>query len=243
LYNQIRTKVRLSLVVTDVIPVESTQGSNVDVIAVDHDARTALGFHTRRVIFAVPQFLTRYLIRPCRDHSPSESSVFEYGPWFVANLFLQDRPAERDFPLAWDNVLYESPALGYVVATHQRGMDHGPTIFTYYYPFCETDARAAREKLFGMDWQSCADVVLTDLRRAHPDLDTLVHRLDVMRWGHAMIRPRPGTLWSPARQTAALPFRGIHFAHTDLSGIALFEEAFYHGVRAAEEVLAVLRPR
>ena len=41
-----------------------------------------------------------------------------------------------------------------------------------------------------------------------------------------------------ARRSAARPERGIHFAHSDLSGLALFEEAFYHGVRAAEEVLA-----
>ena len=32
------------------------------------------------------------------------------------------------------------------------------------------------------------------------------------------------------------PYRNIHFAHTDLSGIAFFEEAFYHGLRAAKEV-------
>jgi len=31
----------------------------------------------------------------------------------------------------------------------------------------------------------------------------------------------------------------IHFAHTDLSGVPLFEEAFYHGIRAAEEVLSL----
>ena len=62
-----------------------------------------------------------------------------------------------------------------------------------------------------------------------------------MRWGHAMVRPRPGFIWSGSLAAARRPFRGIHFAHTDLSGIALFEEAFYHGTRAAEEVLAVMR--
>jgi hypothetical protein len=29
----------------------------------------------------------------------------------------------------------------------------------------------------------------------------------------------------------------VHFAHTDLSGLALFEEAFWHGRRAAAEIL------
>ena len=32
----------------------------------------------------------------------------------------------------------------------------------------------------------------------------------------------------------------MHPAHTDVSGIALFEEAFFHGTRAAAEVLAAL---
>ena len=58
-----------------------------------------------------------------------------------------------------------------------------------------------------------------------------------MRWGHAMIRPRPGFVWGGARVAATRPYRGIYFAHSDLSGIALFEEAFYHGTRAAEAVL------
>ena len=62
-------------------------------------------------------------------------------------------------------------------------------------------------------------------------------RLDVMRWGHAMIRPRPSFIWGSDRAAAARPFRGVHFANADLSGVGLFEEAFYHGVRAAEEVM------
>jgi hypothetical protein len=150
----------------------------------------------------------------------------------------QSRRCSSAFPLAWDNVIYDSPALGYVTTTHQRGISHGPTILTYYYPLCEEDGRTARNKLLAMDWQSCADVVLTDLRRPHPDIRSLVDRLDIMRWGHAMIQPRPGFVWSTAWRQASVPFRNIHFAHTDLSGVALFEEAFAHGMRAAREVLA-----
>jgi hypothetical protein len=156
----------------------------------------------------------------------------------VANLFLRERPKDRGFPLAWDNVLYESPSLGYVVATHQRGLDRGPTVFTYYYPLCDASPREARSRLLAADRAAWADVCLTDLQLAHPEIRALVERLDVCRWGHAMIRPTPGFIWSESRRKAAEPFRGIHFAHSDLSGIALFEEAFYHGVRAAEEVLA-----
>jgi hypothetical protein len=58
-----------------------------------------------------------------------------------------------------------------------------------------------------------------------------------------MPRPSPGFFFGGARAAASAPFRGIHFAQTDLSGIALFEEAFHHGLRAAEEALEGIRTR
>lgn len=238
LYNQVKTKVLLGMAATQIVPTDTNGKAGVDVIAINEKSQEAKGFHTQQVIFAAPQFLTPYIIRDYREHAPAHVADFQYGTWMVANLFLRDRPLSRGFPLAWDNVLYESPSLGYVTATHQRGLDHGPTVLTYYYPMCDANPRAAREKLLQMDWRSCADVTLTDLSCAHSDIRALVERLDVMRWGHAMIRPRPGFVWGGARRAAAKRFRGVHFAHTDLGGVALFEEAFYHGIRAAEEVLA-----
>jgi len=233
MYNKVRSKVRLGLAATDIVP-DGRDG--IDVLAMD-SASNAAGFHARRVIFAAPQFMTRYLIRPFRESPPAHIAEFKYGAWMVANMVLTDRPKSVGFPLAWDNVFYESPSLGYVVATHQRGLDRGPTVFTYYYPICEDDPRVARTRLLETDWRGWADITLTDVGRAHPEIRSLVTRLDVMRWGHAMIRPRPGFIWSGARAAAQRPFRGIHFANTDLSGLAIFEEAFDHGIRAAQEVL------
>jgi glycine/D-amino acid oxidase-like deaminating enzyme len=238
LYDKAKAKVRLGHAVAELIPTEANGKSGVDVVLVDSSADNASGIHAERVIFAAPHFLTRYLIRDYRDHTPQHVAEFQYGAWMVANLFLKDRPQSRGFPLSWDNVLYESRSLGYVVATHQRGLDRGPTVFTYYYPLCDADPRAARARLLGTDWRGWADVALTDLGRAHAEIRTLTERLDVMRWGHAMIRPRPGFMWGGARAEAQKPFRSIHFANTDLSGVPLFEEAFYHGLRAADEVLA-----
>jgi hypothetical protein len=44
-----------------------------------------------------------------------------------------------------------------------------------------------------------------------------------------------------ARQQAAQPWLAgrVHLAHTDLSGVSVFEEAFHQGLRAAQAVLAV----
>jgi phytoene dehydrogenase-like protein len=253
LYERVRERVRLGLAVADVRPasgaasewlsVDEGRGGgarNVEVIAVPHDGGAAVGFRAERVVFAAPQFMSKYLLKPYREGAaPAHVAEFEYGAWMVANLFLEDRPrTSLGFPLAWDNVLYESPSLGYVVATHQRGLERGPTVFTYYYPLTDADPRAARARLLSTGRDGWADVALSDLGRAHADIRTLTRRLDVMRWGHAMIRPRVGFQWGDARRKAQRPYGPIHFAHTDLSGVALFEEAFDHGLRAAEEVLA-----
>ncbi|HSB09029.1 MAG TPA: FAD-dependent oxidoreductase [Blastocatellia bacterium] len=243
LYDRARSKVSLGLAVAEIIPGGSEGPGDVDVVAIDHEAQTAIGFHADQVIFAAPHFLTRYVIRPYRENPPAHLAEFQYGAWMVANLFLKDRPVDRGFPLAWDNVFYDSDSLGYVVATHQRGLYRGPTVFTYYYPLCDADPKEARSKLLAAGRDEWADIALTDLSRAHPEIRSLAERLDVMRWGHAMIRPRPGFVWSEARRAAAKPYLGIHFANTDLSGVPLFEEAFYHGTRAAEAVLEAARGR
>ena len=203
--------------------------ANGDVIAVRGDE--AIGIHAKHVIFAGPQFVARHVI-PSRE----TSKEFTYGSWMVANLSLRDRPISRGFPLAWDNVLYDSPSLGYVVSTHQQGIDRGPTVLTYYYPLCGPDEHHERERLLSAGRDDWAEVALTDLSRAHPEIRSLTTRVDVMRWGHAMVRPKPGFVWSAARRDAWRPHGAVHFANTDLSGVALFEEALWHGVRAAEEI-------
>ncbi len=245
LYEQARARVRLGLAVADVRTVEADSvgaGSlgGVEVVAVGRDGRRGVGFRAERVVFAAPQFLTKYLLKSYREGvCPPHVAEFEYGAWMVANLFLSERPHPGlGFPPAWDNVLYESPALGYVTATHQRGFERGPTVFTYYYPLADDHPRDARARLLSAGRDEWAEVTLSDLARAHRDIRALTRRLDVMRWGHAMIRPRVGFQWGGARVNAQRPHGPVHFANTDLSGVPLFEEAFDHGLRAAEEVLA-----
>lgn len=246
LFDQVKERVQLDRGAAELIPVEEDGKSQVKVVTLDRNGQNPRGLKADKVIFAAPQFMARYVVQPYRDSPPQHISEFQFGAWMVANLTLKDRPAlssRRDFPLAWDNVLYESPSLGYVVATHQRSIDRGPTVFTYYYPLCDEDPRKARSRLLETDWAGWTDVTLTDLSRAHPDIRNLIERVDVMRWGHAMIRPRPGFIWGTARREAAKPFRSIHFAHSELSGVALFEEAFDVGLRTADEVLRLLRLR
>jgi len=227
-------------VVAELLPQNAEGKTSVDVIAVSHDGKTVRGIHAEKVIFAAPHFLTPYVIRPWRKNPPDHVSDFEYSVWAVANLFLSKNPSSLGFPMSWDNVLYESPSLGYVSAGFQRGIDFDETVLTYYYPLCENDPSTARKKLLQNGRDEWAEIALADLSLPHHDIRELTERLDVMRWGHAMIQPRPGFIWGSARKQAAKPYRGIHFAHSDLSGLPLFEEAFYRGTKAAEAVLGEL---
>ncbi len=222
-----------------VLSIEQTDDrtGRVGVVVLDRKTEQVRGIRAKRLIFAAPQFLARHLIVNRPAGRVTDSDQFRYGAWVVANVHLSDRPQESDFPLSWDNVIHDSPSLGYVVATHQQGIDHGPTVWTWYMPLCDEQPPEARRKLLDLTWEHWAEVVIADLERGHPDVRDFVTRVDVMRWGHAMIQARPGFIWSPSRRRAATAEGAIHFAGTDLSGIALMEEAFYHGIRAAEEVL------
>ena len=168
------------------------------------------------------------------------SARFTYGAWMVANLHVRERPTSRGVGECWDNVLYDSPSLGYVSATHQLGRDQGQGVLTYYWPLATADADTGRQHLFDADYGTWRDAIVSDLRRAHRNLPDVLTRLDVFRWGHAMIQPRVGRLGADLRAGLTTALGGVHFAHSDLSGIAIFEEAFFHGTRAADEVVAAL---
>ncbi len=185
------------------------------------------------VIFAAPSFLASRIV----EGGPATPD-FAYSPWLTANLTLDRWPKPRGVPPAWDNVIFDSPGLGYVVDTHQSLRTWIPqTVWTYYRSFGEQTPADARRRLLAADWPALRDLVLDDLSRAHPDIRDVVTRVDVCRMGHAMIRPTPGFLSSAVRHQLRAAREGLFYAHSDLSGLSLFEEAQYRGVAAAELAL------
>ncbi|MCO8122803.1 FAD-dependent oxidoreductase [Stieleria sp. TO1_6] len=228
LAQQTADRMRCSHAVTNI----QRRDGHVHVRALDKQSSTTVDFTAKHVVFAAPQFLAPHLISDWKSSGRSVAN-FRYGGWVVANVFLSARPQESDGAMAWDNVIYDSRSLGYVVSTHQTGLDHGATVLTWYQPLLDDDPRVSRAELMQLTWQDWVRVVVSDLRKAHPDLAPLIRRIDVMRWGHAMVQPRVGFVWSDQRRTASESLGRIHFAGTDLSGIALLEEAFDRGVQAA----------
>jgi len=198
-------------------------------------ARTeSVEYIAERVIFAAPSFLASYIVEGA---PPAEG--FVYSPWLTANLVIE-RPPED---VAWDNVIYDSPTLGYVDATHMTLASFTDrSVWTFYWSFADRPPAEMRAMLLERDWSWWRDAILQDLSRAHPDIRERVSRIDVMRIGHGMARPVPGFLASEARRRFANPAHddAIVYANSDLSGFSIFEEAQYRGVTAADRTLKAL---
>jgi glycine/D-amino acid oxidase-like deaminating enzyme len=184
-----------------------------------------------KVIFAAPTFVARYVM----ENAPVVP--FDYSPWLTANLTLNRLPREKGVELAWDNVIYESPSLGYVNATHMSLRSRvDRSVWTYYWALAAGTPAENRRFLLAKDWDYWKEAILNDLSRAHPDIRECVSRVDVMRIGHAMARPGVGFL-GEARRRLTRPSGRVVFANSDLSGFSIFEEAQYRGVRAADFVM------
>jgi NAD(P)-binding Rossmann-like domain len=207
----------------------SPNHNHVDVFAGECEYRAQF------VIFAAPTFLAPYLIE-----GMASLDNFEYSPWLTANLILERLPRSYGGDPTWDNVFLDSPTLGYVDATHQSLRTHvDRTVWTFYWALTEGRPAENRKFLLERDWNYWKEAILRDLERVHYDIRQCVSRIDVMRMGHAMARPRVGAIFSPERRRLRKPMGRILFANSDLSGFSIFEEAQYRGVTAAEHVLAI----
>ena len=193
----------------------------------------------KTAVFCLPSFLRPYLLE---KSAPIDR--FVYSPWLTANMWLDRTPTDLENPgyIAWDNVVYESESLGYVVATHQdlATDPNRPTVWTWYYPFPDEEPAKVRERLLKSEWRTWADKVLDEMELYHSDIRSLCRQLDVTVLGHGMIRPSLDFVWSSQLAAARKNEGRIHFGHGDLSGMSLFEESQFRGVLAAESALQSL---
>ncbi|GAB2777678.1 monoamine oxidase [Hymenobacter luteus] len=202
--------------------------------------RQSTRVEAQRVILATPLFITERLLNslPTTAH---RALPCHRAPWAVINVTLDGLPQGPGAPLSWDNVLYGTASVGYVNASHQSLSLNaaGSKVITCYLPLPADNPTEARQQAHQTPYDEWVRRILAELETAHPGLTPHVQRADVWVWGHGMVAPTPGFVWSEARQQAAQSWQGkLFFAHTDLSGISIFEEGFYQGLRAAAEVAA-----
>lgn len=211
--------------------VEPVEGG-VQIDYLDTRRNEVVRLHAAAAILAVPQFIARRLV----PGIPVDLPQLEYSPWVTANVSVARLPAGEGVDVAWDNVEYGGRTLGYVAATHQRGsVNIGPSVLTCYWPLNEGTPAREREIALARshyDWQCLFE---QELLRCNPELNGQLLGVDVMVMGHAMVRPVPGTLWGAARRSGAICAPPLFRAHSDMSGISIFEEAFHRGRDAARD--------
>ncbi len=235
LVERLRERIRATVRRGCLVHAVREEGGRVRVEGMDAKTGEAVGWDAGRVILAVPQFIAARMLG---EAGGGRGTGAVYPPWLVANLSVDRLPTGRGMEAAWDNVLYEGRGLGYVIANHQEVQSVvRESVLTYYLPLDHAAPTEARREASTWTWEQARDVVLADLRRAHPDIADVTRRMDIRIWGHGMICPVPGFLWSGRRTDWARPVGRIDFAHSDLSGMSLFEEAYIRGVEAGRRVL------
>ncbi len=211
----------------------------VEVDAFNTSTQAVERWQADQCILALPLFVAARVVENPPPALPRAAGALRYAPWLVANLRIRAALHDRPGPApSWDNVIYSQgnelrfPGLGYVDAMHQSLQSvPGATVLTYYRAFGIDPAR--RQLLYDQPWTHWRDAVLAELSVPHPDLPGKVTRFDVLRYGHAMCVPLPGIRGSAALQALQRPlpppWQRLQFAHADLSGYSVFEEAFTHG--------------
>jgi hypothetical protein len=189
----------------------------------------------RKLLLCTPQFVNKHLLGDAR---PLAYNQFNYAPWVVANITLNNLPGQNGYPLCWDNVIFGTQSVGYVYANHQNLKQPQQGVLTYYLPFPGSDTAQTRRNIQSEPHSHWVQLITTELEKAHRGISNHITNIDVWVWGHGMICPSPGFIWGETRKQAAKPVADkIFFAHTDLSGISIFEEAFYQGIRAANQII------
>ncbi|EHK63087.1 NAD(P)/FAD-dependent oxidoreductase [Achromobacter arsenitoxydans] len=205
-------------------------------------AASAYVLQTRRTVCAMPLFVAQRILPDIRAYGyDPHTHASAHAPWMVSNFVLDGYPAEAPGePLSWDNVVYQGQALGYVVSTHQllRVARSPRSVFTAYHALSRQTPQAAREWLTRASPQDLRDAAAADLVAAYgKEFWRHARQLEITVRGHAMASPLCGYLSNPGLAALRAVDGPVLFAHADLSGYSVFEEAAWWGVTAAERIL------
>ncbi|NBP70487.1 MAG: NAD(P)/FAD-dependent oxidoreductase [Cytophagia bacterium] len=239
LVNQLKKNVESSIIPNSLVYNIAITPQGVQVEYLDAAKEVTKRIQAKKVIVATPQFINQRILSQDINR-PVDYTSFQYAPWMVGALTLEgELNNRRGEQLSWDNVIYGSSSLGYVNAKHQDVAVHqNNRVISFYQPMLGNNIQQERQVAYSRTYQQWYDHILKDLQHPHPEIEKQLTSLDIWIWGHGMVRPSIGFMTGQAKKEAIRAIDNkIFFAHSDLSGISIFEEAFFHGVRAAKEVL------
>ena len=197
----------------------------------------------RRAICAMPLHVAARVVTNLRDYGFDPAAHLPpQAPWLLASFLLDGFPPEpADAPLAWDNVLAGSRGLGWVVSTHQliRAARPAHTVFTTYRALADQTPQQARAWLATASAADLFDLAADELRQHYGPLALWrrTRAVELCLRGHGMAVPVCGSLANPGLAALREADSRLLFAHSDLSGYSVFEEAAWWGDRAGRKAL------
>lgn len=206
-------------------------GSGWNLSLFDKTVNKYFGQTAGAVISAVPAFVRQHIIK--------ETPYFQaaYHPWLIDTIQLKPAFFEEHKP-AWDNVLFGSQSLGYIFDGHQETfLPVQNRNITFFHAFSSQNPQKTRQFLEKTGNAGLLNGVLRELKKMHPGIEDhiLSHHLHI--WGHGMVSPGINSLWNTRRIESHIAPARMAYAHTDVSGISIFEEGFYQGIKAASKIL------
>ncbi|MFC5548698.1 FAD-dependent oxidoreductase [Massilia aerilata] len=197
----------------------------------------------RKAIVAMPLYVASRVVEDMAGYGfDARRDTPAYAPWIVANFLMKDFPRELPHaPLSWDNVVYQEPGLGYVVSTHQdiRVAPPAKTVFSAYLALSDRTPADARKWMMRASPDELVEAAGRDLKTAYGwTFAPCVERVEITLRGHAMAAPMPGFRSNAGARALREADGPILFAHADLSGFSVFEEAAWWGILAAGRALA-----
>jgi hypothetical protein len=215
--------------------IETDEINNYFIDVLNTVNKSTVRYYAKNLIYAAPRYTAKKIIK---NYSDTISDTLDFSPWVVANITLKQKPVGRGFPLSWDNVSYYSRSLGYIVNNHQDlTINRNEIVISYYLPLDGIDLRTERLLTLIKSYNDWVEIILPDLEKMHRGITKDIIEMDIWIWGHGMVSPGIDYLWSDRRKKMLTPFQGIEFAHSDMSGFSIFEEAQYRGCEAAKIIL------
>ncbi|OAM27715.1 twin-arginine translocation pathway signal [Eikenella longinqua] len=218
----------------------SETGEDVAVILRHNQSGHTALIRAQHVICAMPLMVAARIIAQPQRYGFS-LNLPAYAPWLVSNFVLHSFPKEAQHSeLAWDNVVYGSRGLGYVVSTNQLIRTAKPerSIFTAYTALNHDSPSEIRRWLLKAGEEELLEHAAQDLIQAYgPGFWQHVSAVDIGVRGHGMSVPTPGYLTQETLLQLRQHRSRLLFAHSDLSSYSVMEEAVYWGVEAAKKIL------
>ena len=221
---------------------EQRQGVDVLLGILDGETWRTVRVRAAHAVCAMPLYIASRVVQGLAERGfDAAKHLPVYAPWLVSNFVFDRFPKEMDgAQLAWDNVVQSGKGLGYVASSHQLIRVARPprTAFTAYHALDHDDPAVVRAQLLTADSETLLKLAAGDLELAYGrELWPHLSHVAVTVRGHAMAVPRPGYLDNAGLLALREGGSRLLFAHSDLSGYSVFEEAAWWGYKAALRLL------